>query len=112
MDARGEDPNVNSQTNAHQWTAEQLAQIQAIGNPPGVGLAVALNVGDQSESVTQSSVSTAFQSAGTQATSAFESRAKGALASLQRLREHLWTFEHSAVAHLHAEIDKLESIFR
>ncbi|QMV33077.1 hypothetical protein KMC49_gp09 [Ralstonia phage Firinga] len=34
-----------------------------------------------------------------------------ALASIQRIREHLWTFERSAVAHLHAELDKLESIF-
>lgn len=110
--AVSEDPNVNSQTSAHQWTPEQLAQIQAIGNPPAVGLGSASSAAAQPENGMQSSANTAQQNVATQGISASESRAKGALASLQRLREHLWTFEHSAVAHLHAEIDKLESIFR
>lgn len=77
-----------------------------------MGLASASSAAAQPENGMQSSASTAQQNVAMQATSGFESRAKGALASLQRLREHLWTFEHSAVAHLHAEIDKLESIFR
>lgn len=105
-----EDPNVNLQTSAHEWTPEQLAQIQANGNPPAT--ASASSAAAQPENGMQSSASTAQQNVATQGISAFESHAKGALASLQRLREHLWTFEHSAVAHLHAEIDKLESIFR
>lgn len=110
-----EDPNVNSQTSAHQWTPEQLAQIQAIGRPPVTigGLTVfASSAAAQPENGMQSSANTAQQNVAMQGISASESRAKGALASLQRLREHLWTFERSAVAHLHAEIDKLESIFR
>lgn len=105
-----EDPNVNLQTSAHEWTPEQLAQIQAIGNPPAT--ASASSAAAQPENGMQSSASTAQQNVATQGISASESRANGALASLQRLREHLWTFERSAVAHLHAEIDKLESIFR
>ncbi len=108
----GEDPNAGLSPAPHQWTPEQLAQIQAIGSAPIPQLDVALNVGNQSENVTQSSVSVAFQGVGTRAINASESLAKESLASLQRLRNHLWTFEHSAVAHLHAEIDKLESFFR
>ena len=111
----GEDPNAGLSPAPHQWTPEQLAQIQAIGAAPvpmQSSFDSALSAAEQFASDTQSSVSVAFQSAGTRAINASESLAKEALASLQRLRDHLWTFEHSAVAHLHAEIDKLESFFR
>ncbi len=111
----GEDPNAGLSPAPHQWTPEQLAQIQAIGSAPiqmEKRFGDALSAAEQFASDTQSSVNTALQSAGTRAINASESLAKEALASLQRLRNHLWTFEHSAVAHLHAEIDKLESFFR
>lgn len=86
------DPNVNSQTSAHQWTPEQIAQIQAIGAAPipmQSHFDSALSAAEQFASDTQSSVSTALQSAGTRAINASESLAKEALASLQRLRDHL-----------------------
>ncbi|BAO04718.1 hypothetical protein [Ralstonia phage RSK1] len=95
-----------------QSTTEQIAQIQAIGDAPVPMNASVSDVVAQSENGMQSSVRAASPNDGTLAASGFaDDVAARALASIQRIREHLWTFERSAVAHLHAELDKLESIF-
>lgn len=64
-------------------------------------------VGSQSASGTSLSASPASLVAATPAEGA--SDVKSAIA---RLRDHLWTFEHSAVRHLHAELDKIEAWFK
>lgn len=61
-----------------------------------------------SASDTLSSVNLASQPGVTLAASAFV--AERIRASVQRIREHLWTFERSAVEHLHAELDAIERL--
>ncbi|QTP32808.1 hypothetical protein B7759_01386 [Burkholderia glumae] len=63
--------------------------------------------GNQSASDISSSASPASPVAATLAEGA--SDVKSAIA---RLREHLWTFDHWAVSHLHAELDKIEALFK
>lgn len=74
---------------------------------PESGEGAASLVGSQSASGTLSSASPASPVAATLAEGA--SDVKSAIA---RLRDHLWTFEHSAVRHLHAELDKIEAWFK
>ncbi|UWX75359.1 hypothetical protein [Burkholderia gladioli] len=91
-------------------TAEQQESgVQATGTNevPESGEDAASLAGSQSASDTSSSASPASPVAATLAEGA--SDAKSAIA---RLRDHLWTFEHSAVRHLHAELDKIEAWFK
>ncbi|WP_104656548.1 hypothetical protein [Ralstonia insidiosa] len=108
-----EDPNagLTPGPTAHQWTPEQIAQIQALGQAP-IPIAAASNAGDLSASDTPSSVAAASPNGGTPGISVSVSLAGEALKSIQKIRDHLWTFEYGAVAHLHVELDKLEAFFR
>lgn len=98
-----------------QALAEQLTNtVLPVGQETPDALAVAEPgedaaslVGSQSASGTSSSASPVSLVAATPAEGA--SDVKSAIA---RLRDHLWTFEHSAVRHLHAELDKIEAWFK
>ncbi|WP_186267807.1 hypothetical protein [Burkholderia gladioli] len=92
-----------------QTAEQQESGVQATGTNevPESGEDAASLVGSQSASGTSSSASPASLVAATPAEGA--SDVKSAIA---RLRDHLWTFEHSAVRHLHAELDKIESWFK
>ncbi|MGV0128862.1 hypothetical protein [Burkholderia gladioli] len=99
-----------SQALAEQSTSSVLPVGQETPDAPAVaelGEDAASLVGSQSASGTSSSVSPASLVAATPAEGA--SDVKSAIA---RLRDHLWTFEHSAVRHLHAELDKIEAWFK
>ncbi|NMV36937.1 hypothetical protein [Ralstonia insidiosa] len=90
-------------------SAESPSGSTPADEDPNVG---ALTAGTSSASDTPSSAAVVSQNNATQATSAFASLADDALRSIKNLRRHLWTFEYSAVATLHADLDKLELIFK
>lgn len=99
-----------SQALAEQSTNPVLPVGQETTDAPAVaepGEDAASLVESQSASGTSSSANPASPVAATLAEGA--SDVKSAIA---RLRDHLWTFEHSAVRHLHAELDKIESWFK
>lgn len=86
---------------------ESIVLVTGIGevNEPGEGAASL--VGSQSASDTSSSASLALH-----AVVMPEDDASEIQSAIARLRDHLWTFEHSAVRHLHAELDKIEALFK
>lgn len=63
------------------------------------------------ESSTASSASSASPVAGTAAPSDTGSVGEQVREIVGRFRQHLWTYERSAVAHLHADLDRLEDLF-
>ncbi|CAJ2933517.1 hypothetical protein [Burkholderia pseudomallei] len=99
--ASGQDhaPVLGMQSDAGAETAS------ASGNDPNAAASPAVA---SSASGTLSSVNLASQPGVTLAASAFV--AERIRASVQRIREHLWTFERSAVEHLHAELDVIERL--
>jgi hypothetical protein len=78
------------------------------------GKAGASNTVVDAVDVSQSSANAASSSASAEtsnaAAAAFESLAEQVRDSVHTLRKFLWTFDASAVGHLHAELDKLEKL--
>ncbi|RKE36655.1 hypothetical protein B0G76_2857 [Paraburkholderia sp. BL23I1N1] len=83
-------------------SAEGMAEVPNVAASPAEST---------SASDTSSSVSNALQDVGTSTVAVVDSaKREAARSALARLRSHLWTFESGAVASLHADLDKLESI--
>ena len=68
--------------------------------------------GSVSGADSESSAQPASQNDGTADRNVSASLVERARASIDHLRAHLWTFEHSAVAHLHKDLDFVESLFK
>jgi hypothetical protein len=81
----------------------------AVTEDPNAGASAA---GNPSVADSASSAQPVSQSVVTEARSVSASLVERARVSIDHLRAHLWTFEQSTVAHLHKDLDFIESLFK
>jgi hypothetical protein len=81
----------------------------AASEDPNAGASAA---GNPSDADSASSAQVASQSVVTGDRSVSASLVERARVSIDHLRAHLWTFEQSTVAHLHKDLDFVESLFK
>jgi hypothetical protein len=92
------DPAPSSTEPATAASEDPNADASAAGNP--------------SDADSASSAQPASQSVDTEDRSVSASLVERARVSIDHLRAHLWTFEQSTVAHLHKDLDFVESLFK
>lgn len=90
-------------------TSPETSTLPCAGEDPNADASAAES---NSGADSASSARSALQSADTADRSVSASLVERARASIDRLRAHLWTFEQSSVAHLHKELDFIESLFK
>jgi hypothetical protein len=100
---------VGSEENSGAATATPGASASGVGEDPNAGASAAASHCDADSA---SSAQAASQSVDTGARSVSASLVERARVSIDHLRAHLWTFEQSTVAHLHKELDFVESLFK
>lgn len=88
--------------------ADSAAAQESTGEDPNADAPVAAS---QSESGTSSSVSPVSPVEGTLVAIGSDAR-KRARVAIDHLRAHFWTFDTSAVQHLHRDLDFLEGLFK
>jgi len=81
-----------------------------VDDPNAGASSAAVTVVDASRSSVSGASSSASAATNSEAAGAFESLAEQVRTSVHKIRKFLWTFDNSAVAHLHAELDKLEKL--
>jgi hypothetical protein len=100
---------VGSEENSGAATAAPGASASGVGEDPN---AVASAAENTSGADSASSAQVASQSVDTGDRSVSASLVERARVSIDHLRAHLWTFEQSTVAHLHKDLDFVESLFK
>lgn len=103
------DSSGSSSAEASTVGSMDAAATDVRGEDPNAGASVAES---NSGADLGSSAELASQKPDTADRSVSASLVERARASIDHLRAHLWTFEHSAVAHLHKDLDFVESLFK